>query len=146
MVQSRQHHLPSYKLHFDHLHTITVLRPLTLKTISTASTRLILQLTSTASTCFILQLLLRLIQPVETILHRFSKLHCELKIGTLAVKLAKVSIFGDQVLLKCTVMGECELPGLPAEELLELKQILFHLFPKLWGSRHEFEPLWRCTA
>ena len=83
------------------------------------------------------------LQPVETILHKFSKLHCESKIGTLAVKLAKVSIFGDQVLLKCTVMGERELPGLPAAELMELKRILFRLFPKLWGSRHEFEPLWK---
>ena len=83
------------------------------------------------------------LQPVKTILHKFSKLHCESKIGTLAVKLAKVSIFGDQVLVKCTVMGERELPGLPAAELMELKRILFRQFPKLWGSRHEFEPLWK---
>ena len=67
-------------------------------------------------------------QPVETILHKFSKLHCESKIGTLAVKLAKVSIFGDQVLLKCTVMGGRKLPGLPAAELMELKRSLFLLF------------------
>lgn len=79
----------------------------------------------------------------KTTLHKFSKLHCESKIGTLAVKLARISIFGDRVLMKCTVMGERELPGLPATELMDLKRILFRLFPKLWGNRYEFEPLWK---
>ena len=83
------------------------------------------------------------LQPVETILRKFPKLQCESKIGTLAIKLAKVAIFGDKVLFKCTVMGERELPGLPAAELMELKRILFRLFLNFWVSRHEFEPLWK---
>lgn len=63
--------------------------------------------------------------------------------GTLAVKLAREAIFGDKVLIRCTVMGERELPGLPATELMELKRMLFKQFPQLWAARHEFEPLWK---
>lgn len=80
---------------------------------------------------------------VDAILSKFSKLRCESKVGTLAVKLAKEALFGDKVLIKCTVMGERGLPGLPAAELMELKKILFREFPHLWASRHEFEALWK---
>ena len=75
--------------------------------------------------------------PVEAVLNKFPKLQCESKIGTLAVKLAKVAIFGDEVLIKCTVMGGRGLPGLPSTELMELKRILFRLFPKYWVSRRQ---------
>ena len=80
---------------------------------------------------------------VDAILSKFSKLCCESKVGTLAVKLAKEALFGDKILIKCTVMGERGLPGLPAAELMELKKILFREFPHLWASRHEFEALWK---
>lgn len=81
--------------------------------------------------------------PAEHILQKFSRLRCESKVGTLAVKLAREAIFGDKVLIRCTVMGERELPGLPATELMELKRMLFKQFPQLWAARHEFEPLWK---
>ena len=83
---------------------------------------------------------------VDAILCKFSKLRCESKVGTLAVKLAKEALFGDKVLIKCTVMGERGLPGLPATELMELKKILFREFPHLWASRHEFEALWKVSV
>ena len=83
---------------------------------------------------------------VDVILSKFSKLRCESKVGTLAVKLAKEALFRDKVLIKCTVMGERGLPGLPAAELMELKKILFREFPHLWASRHEFEALWKVSV
>ena len=75
------------------------------------------------------------------ILSKFPKLlRCDSKVGTLAVKLAREAIFGDDVMVKCTVMGEREHPGLPAAEL---KRVIFQQFPKLWTSKQEFEPLWK---
>ena len=78
--------------------------------------------------------------PISVILCKFPKLRCDSKVGTLAVKLAREAMFGDDVMVKCTVMGEQELPGLPAAELFKLKRVLF---PKLWTSKQEFEPLWK---
>ena len=63
---------------------------------------------------------------------------------TLAVKLAKESYFGKQLMKDCTVRGTREQPGLPAEKLAELKQFLQSLFPKM--PQHEFEATWKqCT-
>ena len=82
---------------------------------------------------------------VDAILSKFSKLRCESKVGTLAIKLAKEALFGDKVLIKYTV-GERGLPGLLAAELIELKKILFREFPQLWASQHEFEALWKVSV
>ena len=84
--------------------------------------------------------------PVDVLLGKFSRLRCESKVGTLAVKLAREALFGDKVMHKCTVMGERGLPGLRAAELMELKKILFKQFPQLWASRHEFEALWKVSV
>ena len=71
---------------------------------------------------------------------------CVSKLPTLAVKLAKVSFFGAEVMSKCTVAGNRDLPGLPTNELESLKHTLFTLFPQYWQSPQEFEPLWKsCT-
>ena len=59
------------------------------------------------------------------------------------MKLAREAMFGNDVMVKCTVMGEREHPRLPAAELYELKRVIFQQFPKLWMSKHEFEPLWK---
>ena len=81
--------------------------------------------------------------PVSTVIHKYPNLLCESKIGTLAVKLAKDSFFGEDVMVQCTVAGERDLPGLPTDELRKLKDSLFMRFPHYWQSPHEFEPLWR---
>lgn len=81
-----------------------------------------------------------------TVFHKYPGLICESKIGTLATKLAREAFFGEDVLVKCTVAGERDWPGLPSEELRQLKHALYMQFPQYWQSPQEFEPLWKkCT-
>ena len=87
----------------------------------------------------------KLVEP-EQVLKSHPKLMCVSKLPTLAVKLAKESFFGAEVMSKCTVAGNRDLPGLPTKELDSLKHTLFTLFPQYWQSPQEFEPLWKsCT-
>ena len=87
----------------------------------------------------------KLTDPTVT-LQKYYRLNCPTHAGTLAMKLARESFFGDQVLLQCTVMGNREYPALPMTELAELKQLVFSLFPQYWGNAVEFETTWkRCT-
>lgn len=79
------------------------------------------------------------LSPCDIILKKYSTLHNEKAIGTLAVKLASESFFGNEVLKKCTVMGLRDFPALPTKELNELKQVIFSLFPKYWNNVAEFE-------
>ena len=81
--------------------------------------------------------------PVNTVLSTYPKLQCESKIGTLAVKLATLSIFGESVMLQCTVAGTREYPALPTAELNELKEVIFRLCPRYWKSPPEFEAIWK---
>ena len=80
--------------------------------------------------------------PAERVVSKFSKMKTESKIGTLAVKLARQSFFGDDVMKRCTVQGVREFPGLPCAELGQLKEAIFNLFPQYWRNPAEFEPLW----
>ena len=57
------------------------------------------------------------LQPVESVMEKYRKLKTVGSAGTLAVKLAKESFFGEEVLARCTVYGAREQPGLPIEEL-----------------------------
>ena len=56
------------------------------------------------------------------------------------------SFLGQAVMLKCTVAGDQELPGLLEHEVQLLKNQMLILFPGYWNSPVEFEPLWtECT-
>ena len=67
--------------------------------------------------------------------------------STLALKLARESFFGKDVMVRCTVVGDRELPALPQHELDLLKGQILTLFPAYWNSPYEFEPVWsKCTA
>ena len=82
-----------------------------------------------------------------TVIRKYPGLVYECKIGTLATKLAKEAFFGDDVLVQCTVSGERDYPGLPVEELIQLKHAVYMQFPQYWNSPQEFEPLWtKCKA
>lgn len=78
----------------------------------------------------------------DRVLERYSKMKTESKIGTLAVKLARQSFFGDDIMKCCTVQGIREFPALPSVELGQLKQTLFQLFPQYWKNPAEFESVW----
>ena len=58
------------------------------------------------------------------------KLKGEVKAPTLAMKLAKEAIFGDDVMKKRIPVGGRDLPGLPIPELQILKQAMFNKFPQ----------------
>ena len=61
--------------------------------------------------------------------------------------LRRPAFFGDDVLIQCTVSGERDYPGLPVEELMQLKHAVYMQFPQYWNSPQEFEPLWtKCKA
>ena len=53
------------------------------------------------------------------------------------------AIFGDDVLIRCTVAEGRNQPGLPVNELSQLKQVLFTQFPRFWPSPIEFQLLWK---
>ena len=74
---------------------------------------------------------------------KHPKLRCTSKVGTMAVKLAKDALFGEDAMARCTVAGEHDLPGHPIEELQHLKHTIFMLFHGMWDSPQEFEPMWK---
>jgi hypothetical protein len=61
----------------------------------------------------------------------------------LAQKLAKEAYFGEAIMVQCTVVGDRDLPGLPVEELRQLKQKLLSIFSQYWKSPFEFEAQWK---
>lgn len=63
--------------------------------------------------------------PINEALSRYSTLIYGSKVRTLATKLAKECIFGDDVLVRCTVAGSRCFPALPVAELNELKKIVY---------------------
>ena len=65
------------------------------------------------------------------------------KAGALACKIAREAIFGKDVMKKCTPLGNRELPGLPSEELFQLKKHILHEFPQYWRNPVEFEAIWK---
>ena len=71
--------------------------------------------------------------------HKLTKLS---KISTLALKISRDALFGENVMKKCTALGCRELPGLPRAELYQLKQALFELFPCYWKNPDDFEVVW----
>ena len=83
------------------------------------------------------------LQPIASVLEQNHKLKGERNAGSLAIKLAKDALFGDEVLKLCTPMGTRSLPALPAKELQQLKTILFNQFPQYANSPTEFEELWK---
>ena len=85
--------------------------------------------------------------PTETIIKKYPSLRHENVIGKLAVKLARECFFGNEVLARCTVMGCRDYPALPVNELNELKQLIFSMFPAYWNSPIEFESkIWNICA
>ena len=80
--------------------------------------------------------------PVETVVEKYKSPKTVGTAGTLAVKIARESYFGQEVLAHCTVYGHREQPGLSRAELFQLKQTMFNLFPQYWGTPAQFETVW----
>ena len=71
-----------------------------------------------------------MLRPVDEVLLLNAKYRVLSKASTLAVKLAKEAFFGDNVLVRCTVAGSREFPGLPHKEMQELKGVMLRQFPQ----------------
>ena len=82
------------------------------------------------------------LMPTSQAFAKHHKLLVVSKAPTLATKLARDAYFGEGVLRRCTVMGCREQPGLPIQELNDLKQTMFSKFPQYWQNPVEFEDLW----
>ena len=78
----------------------------------------------------------------ESVAHAHHHLCVPSKVTTLAVKLARKAVFGDNVMRRCTPYGARDFPELPITELAELKQTIRNLFPMYWNKPQEFEVLW----
>ena len=76
---------------------------------------------------------------VDVVIAKHPELHAECKIGSLAVKLAREAIFGDEILKQCTPRGRPGILALPQVELNLLKQILFKRFPQYGSCPENFE-------
>ena len=71
-----------------------------------------------------------------TIVEKYKSLKTVGTAGTLAVKIARESYFGQKVLAHCTVYGHREQSGLPRAELFQLKQTMFNLSLGTRGLLH----------
>ena len=80
---------------------------------------------------------------VETVLIRYANLKGVQKAPTLAQKLARDAIFGDNVMVQCAPIGTGTLYALPVRELQYLKEIMFQQFPQYWNNAVDFESLWK---
>lgn len=83
---------------------------------------------------------------VEDVLLRYSTIDIKRHTGSLAIKLAREAIFGVDVMKQCTPTGLRGLPGLPVEELYELKKVIFMHFPEYHQNPGEFERIWSKCA
>ena len=84
-----------------------------------------------------------MLRPVDEVLLLNAKYRVLSKASTLAVKLAKEAFFGDNVLVRCTVAGSREFPGLPHKEMQELKGVMLRQFPQFWQTPVQFELTWK---
>ena len=64
------------------------------------------------------------------------------RVSTLALQIARDAVFGEDIMKRCTVMGNREYPGLPRNELFKVKEAIHNLFPELWKVPEEFEAIW----
>ena len=81
--------------------------------------------------------------PPHIVVNKYANLNCVSRMPTLAVKLAKESFFGDNVLIQCTVNGRREQPPLPPYTLAKLKEYLETLFIDTQRCiKPEFEGRW----
>eukprot|EP00731_Ephydatia_muelleri_P022078 Em0014g669a len=83
------------------------------------------------------------LQSVAAVLEQHHRLKGEKNAGSLAIKLAKDALFGDEVLKLCTPMGNRSLPALSTKELQQRKAIIYQQFPQYANSPSEFEELWQ---
>ena len=62
--------------------------------------------------------------------------------GTMAVAIAREAFFGKEVMCQCTAKDYGARPGLPLDELIQLKEEMRKLYPHFLHSPAEFEKKW----
>lgn len=80
----------------------------------------------------------------QDVVDRNSKLLSKNKLPTLAVRLAKESYFGPEIMIRCTIRGIGSHHALPCIELDQLKKFLCSLaLPRFVKRNVEFEEVWK---
>ena len=79
---------------------------------------------------------------IRAVIEQNHKLTSTSKVSTLAVRISRDAVFGEKVMKQCTALGGRDLPGLPREELYEIKKSVFDLFPMFWKNKEDFESVW----
>ena len=79
----------------------------------------------------------------EEVVAKYKRMMPLSKIGRLAVKLARESFFGEELMKSSTVFGCQDKPALPKEKLGELKLFLIEQNPQFRRAPEEFEPFWK---
>ena len=88
----------------------------------------------------------QLLRPVDEVLGTVLDSKREIeeeKAGTITQMLARESIFGEDVMKRCTPSGSKGFPALPKTELFQLKTIIFRHLPKYLRTPEDFETLWK---
>ena len=80
----------------------------------------------------------------DEVVEKYATLKTPGAMSTLAVKLARESFFGEEVMKRCTPQGKTEHDSLPDKELFQLKLYLKQLFPAL--SKADFEGYWKACS
>ena len=57
----------------------------------------------------------------DQVVRKYIKLKTPTKMSTLVIKLARESLFGEEIMAGCTLKGKSDYDGLPTAKLLELK-------------------------
>ena len=88
------------------------------------------------------------LKSVCDVLKQNPELRTESGCGTLAQRLAKEALFGEEVMKRCTPNGSKKYPALPQEELYNLKHIVFNELKIFHHQPGDFEPVWqkRCMV
>ena len=82
------------------------------------------------------------LKDIHQVIAANKKLCVPARASTLAVKLAREAVFGDETLAMCTVAGERGgFLALPVEEMRALKTTMLHLFSTV--TPVEFEIIWK---
>ena len=84
-----------------------------------------------------------MLKTVDQVLQENYKVRAEASVGTLCQILAKEAFFGKELMEQSTLNGAWDSPGLPQQELNNLKATMFQLFPRFQNCPKQFEPLWK---
>lgn len=80
------------------------------------------------------------LRDANSVMAEHQDLAREPTVTKLALKLAHRAYFRDDILARCTVMGEQHRPGFPRKELYAMITLILQKFPQFWKDRTSLIP------